>query len=99
MTEVKLSRLGLQVVHNYVNSVLEEYNIPPKAFVDAKVVRRVVAKACDRSDDGTEVRATYTVGPNIPGLPEQTVEFKVRYVIICACTQLAHRLHMACTLP
>lgn len=77
MTEVKLSRLGLQVVHNYVASFLEEYQNPPRAFVDAKVVRRAVAKACDRSNDGTEIRSVYNVPAGVLGVPEQKVEFKV----------------------
>lgn len=87
MTEVKLSRLGLQAVHNYVNSFLTLEQQSTTAFVDAKVVRRVVSKACDRSNDGTEICESYCVKPR-PGIDAHTVDFKVIFpfgLCFCAC--------------
>ena len=86
-TEVSLSRLGLQAVHNYVNTFLTRDQQESTAYVDAKVVRRVVAKACDRSGDGTEVIELFNVnGRN--GIEPHQVEFKVS-------TKMGNCLHVA----
>ena len=60
-----------------MSEILEPVEMKKIRFVDAKVVRRSVSRACNRAADGTLNISTYYVPAGVPGIPQQEVTFEV----------------------
>ena len=60
-----------------MSEVLEPEKLDQVRFVDAKVVKRNVARACNRTEDGTLNVLTYYVPADVPGILQQEVKFEV----------------------
>ena len=60
-----------------MSEVLQPEQLEQVRFVDAKVVKRNVSRACNRQYDGIMNESTYYVPNGIPGIPQQEVHFEV----------------------